>query len=155
MIRPEQPAMSEREGYLVVETRADRTGLVRVYAEHRPPIPSPEQSTDPQQPRVRYVASFPALHVARMHAQTALRRYMVDAETGLYRVDPVTAIAAVEAIDLSHRRVYLDPDLASDPNLSEQVERRRKLHLWRNRFWTGVGLLGILLLILLSQIPVF
>jgi hypothetical protein len=41
------------------------------------------------------------------------------------------------------------------PDLSEQVERRRKLHLWRNRFWTGVGLLGILLLILLSQIPVF
>lgn len=147
--------MSERDGYLVVETRADRAGLVRVHATRQKPPDPVDITTDPSQPRLRYAAYFTSLHVATMHAQTALRRGMVDAEAGLYRTDPVTATAAVEAIDLAHRRVYLDPALADDPRLAAQIERRRTRHRWANRIWTAVGILAIIMLILFAQIPVF
>jgi hypothetical protein len=80
---------------------------------------------------------------------------MVDAETGLYRVDPLTAVAAVDAIDLSHRTIYLDPRIAADPRLTAGIEQRRLRHRMVGRIWTGVGILAIILLILLSQIPVF
>lgn len=147
--------MSERDGYLVVETQADHDGFVRVHAtRHTPALPE-GTSPDPTRPLLRYAAFFPSLHVATMHAQTALRRGMVDAEAGLYRTDPVTAIAAVEAIDLDHRRVFLDPTLAADPRLSMLIEQRRTRQLWTNRVWTAVGILAILLLILFAQIPVF
>lgn len=147
--------MSERGGYLVVETRADRGGLVRVHATRQKPPDPVDIAPDPSQPRLRYAAFFTSLHVATMHAQTALRRGMVDAQAGLYRTDPVTAIAAVEAIDLAHRRVYLDPALADDPRLAAQIERRRMRHRWANRIWTAIGIFAIIMLILFAQIPVF
>jgi hypothetical protein len=154
---PEQTAMSEPEGYLVVETHPDHADLVRIYGTAQLPLPIPtgDAHADSTKSRVRYAASFPALVVAQMHAQTALGRNMVDAEAGLYRVDPVTAIAAVEAIDLSHRRVYMDPEIAADPRLSALIDRRRERHRRVRRIWTIVGILAIILLVLLAQIPVF
>jgi hypothetical protein len=153
----EQTAMSEPEGYLVVETHPDHADLVRVYGTGQLPLPIPTGDAHPDstKSRVRYAASFPALLVAQMHAQTALRRNMVDAEAGLYRVDPVTAIAAVEAIDLSHRRVYMDPEIAADPRLAALIDRRRERHRRTRRIWTIVGILAIILLVLFAQIPVF
>ncbi|WP_296807392.1 hypothetical protein [Thiocapsa sp.] len=147
--------MTDLEGYLVVETRADRPGLVRVFSTPQNPTPSDFEATDPSRPLIRYVAFFPALHVARMHAQTALRRGMVDAEAGLYRTDPVTAVAAVDAIDLSHRRVYLAPEIESDPAFAAAREQRRRRQRLANRIWTIVGVLAIILLVLFAQIPVF
>lgn len=150
----EQPAMSEPNGYLVVETHPDHADLVRVYGTRELPI-LPDGSSTHLGPRIRYVASFSALQVAQMHAQTALRKGMVDAEAGLYRVDPLTAVAAVDAIDLSHRTIYLDPRIAADPRLTAGIEQRRLRHRMAGRIWTTVGILAIILLILLSQIPVF
>ena len=147
--------MAEQAGYLTVETRADRPGLVRIEATHRRPVQAAGSPADLEPVRLRYAASFGALHVALMHAQTALRHQMVDAEAGLYRIEPLEAIAAVDAIDLHHRRVYLDPSLADDPRLAEQVERRRRRHRLIDRIWTSVGILAILLLLLFSQIPIF
>ncbi|RKT46158.1 hypothetical protein [Thiocapsa rosea] len=147
--------MSDLEGYLIVETRDDRPGLVRVFSSPQNPTTSDVVGTDSAGPRLRYAAFFPALHVARMHAQTALRRSMVDAEAGLYRTDPVTAAAAVDAIDLTHQRVYLAPEIESDPGFSTAREQRRGRRRWLNRIWTAVGILAIILLVLFAQIPVF
>jgi hypothetical protein len=147
--------MSNLEGYLIVETRADRPGLIRVFSSPQYPTPSDVAVDDPTRPRIRYAAFFPALHVARMHAQTALRRSMVDAEAGLYRTDPITAVAAVDAIDLSHRRIYLAPEIESDPGFSAAREHRRGRQRLANRIWTIVGILALILLALFAQIPVF
>lgn len=147
--------MSDLEGYLIVETREDRPGLVRVFSSPQNPTPSDVAATDPSEPRLRYAAFFPALHVARMHAQTALRHSMVDAEAGLYRTDPVTAAAAVDEIDLSHRRVYLAPEIESDPGFSAGREQRRGRRRLANRIWMTVGILALILLALFARIPVF
>lgn len=147
--------MSDLEGYLIVETRADRPGLVRVFSAPQKPSLSDDTTADASRPRIRYAAFFPALHVARMHAQTALRRSMVDAEAGLYRTDPVTAAAAVDSIDLSHRRVYLAPEIESDPGFRAAREQRHRRQRLANRIWTIVGVLAIILLVLFAQIPVF
>lgn len=147
--------MAEQAGYLTVETRADRPGLVRIQGTHTRPAEPRGPPSDRDGVQLRYAASFGALHVALMHAQTALRHQMVDAESGLYRVGVLEAVAAVDAIDLQHRRVYLDPGLDADPRLEEQVERRRRRHRLIDRIWTAVGVLAILLLLLFSQIPVF
>nr|WP_207162307.1 hypothetical protein [Thiocapsa imhoffii] len=142
---------------MIVETHPDHPGLVRVHASHEQPVLHTAGGVaTPRQPvRLHYVAAFNALHVARMHAQTALGRYLVDSEHGLYRTDPITAIAAVDAIDLAHRERYLDPEYVDDPRLLEQVARRRRRHRINRRIWNGIGLLAIILLILLSQVPIF
>lgn len=147
--------MSDLEGYLIVETRADRPDLVRVFGAAQKPSLSDGTTVDPSRPRIGYAAFFPALHIARMHAQTALRHVMVDAEAGLYRTDPVTAAAAVDAIDLAHRRLFLAPEIESDPRFLAQIEKRFKRHRLANRIWTAVGILAIILLVLFAQIPVF
>ncbi|EGV16784.1 hypothetical protein [Thiocapsa marina] len=147
--------MSDLEGYLIIETRGDRPGLVRVFSSPQNPTPSDVAAADPTRPRIRYAAFFPALHVARMHAQTALRRSMLDAEAGLYRTDPVTAAAAVDAIDLSHRRVYLAPEIESDPGFRAARVKRSRRHRLANHIWTAVGVLALILLFLFAQIPVF
>ena len=102
---------------------------------------------------IRYVAAFDSLAIALMHAQTALRRCLIDVEAGLYRTDPLTAVAAVDAIDLRHQVRYLDPELAADPRLSVLTGQRRARRRRIDRVWTAVGILAILLLLLLGQIP--
>lgn len=141
-----------RSGYLIVETRADQAGLVRIYSVDHQPAPASE-STDPAMPRIRYAASFGSLDVALMHAQTALHGCLIDVEAGLYQTDPLTAVAAVDAIDLGHQVQYLDPELAANPRLSAAIEQRRTRRRWINRAWNAVGILAILLLLLLGQFP--
>lgn len=141
-----------RSGYLIVATRADRAGLVHIYSTDRQPAQAAE-SQDPAMPRICYAASFGSLDVALMHAQTALHGCLIDVEAGLYRTDPLTAVAAVDAIDLRHQVQYLDSELTANPRLSAAIERRRTRRRWINRAWNAVGILAILLLLLLAQFP--
>ena len=83
-----------------------------------------------------------------MHAHTALRRGLIDIDAHLSTADPVTAVGAIDAIVLSHRRVYLDPELAADPALEAEIGRRRRMHRRIDRIWNGVGIAAILLLII-------
>lgn len=144
-----------RAGYLIIETRSDRPGLVRLYPAPAPPPSLTAGSPGPSGARTRYVVSFHSLHVALMHAQTALGRHLVDIDSGLYRVDPVTAVAAVEAIELSHRRIHIDPEIAADPRLSAEIARRQRHQGWLGWIWATIGLLALLALLLFSLLPVF
>ena len=141
-------------GYLIVETRADHPGRVRVHGSEALPEPKATSPETPSAPRVRFVARFGNLHVARMHAHGALRRCALDPEAGLYRTDPVTAVAAVDAIDLHHETVYLDPAIAGDPSLARETARRRRAHARVDRFFNGVGVAAILFLLLLALLGI-
>ncbi|MEZ5594020.1 MAG: hypothetical protein R3F53_26310 [Gammaproteobacteria bacterium] len=60
---------------------------------------------------IRYIARFRDIDAARMHFHNALSRTLVDIDSGLYRVPLADAIATIEASDLRHERIWLDPDL--------------------------------------------
>lgn len=131
-------------GYLLVETHPTHPGLVRI----READQAPADAASAPGPRLRYAARFDDVSAARMHAHERLRRRLVDVDSGLYRGDAVTAVAAVEAISLSHRRIYLDPDLAREPRLAEAIAAHQIRQARIERIWRAVGLAAVLLLIL-------
>lgn len=133
--------------YLLLETSASHPGLARLFiAETLPPLPGP--AADPE---LRHAVRFTDIDVARMHAHELLRRRLVDIDAGLYQAGPLEAVAAVESIDLSHRRAYLDPALANDPALKTAIATLIARRLRRDRLWEWVGMaaLGLLLIKLL------
>jgi|OpeIllAssembly_1097287.scaffolds.fasta_scaffold78926_3 hypothetical protein len=137
-----------REGYLLIETNPDHPGRIRIQGAESRPVESPIDGSPGPHARLRYVARFGDLDAALMHAHTALRRGLIDIDAHLYSTDPVTAVGAIDAIDLSHRRIYLDPELAADPALEAEIGRRRRMHRRIDRIWNGVGIAAILLLII-------
>ncbi|MBK5971190.1 hypothetical protein CCR91_21080 [Thiorhodovibrio winogradskyi] len=62
-----------RAGYLIVETRVDRPGVVRIHGtDHQPRLPAgPAQ--EPDLPEICHVTSFASLDTALMHARFAQR----------------------------------------------------------------------------------
>lgn len=139
-----------RQGYLLVEAHPDHPNRVRLITSERPPSEPMSPSSGPPagHPRILYAALFNDLDVAAMHAHTALRRDLVDIDAHLYRTDTLRAVAALESIALNHRRIYLDPDVASDPRLGAEIARRQGRLLRHDRVWNGIGLLAVLLLLL-------
>lgn len=148
-----------RQGYLLIETHPDHPGRIHIrgvdHLEAIPPDaippdairPGPTRAEPVREPRIRYAARFGDLDVALMHAHTVLRRGLIDIDAHLYRADPVTAVAAVDAIELNHRRVYLDPCLAADPGLEAEIARHHRVHRRIDRIWNGVGIAALLLLL--------
>ena len=133
------------EGYLIIETHAEHPRLVRVRkSETAPAEPVRGDQTDP---RVRYVAHFSDLSAAQMQTHTRLRHRLVDVETGLYRCDPTTAVAAAQSLELKHRQIYLDPDLAEDEALATAAARHRRRHGLADRVWQAVGILAVMFLL--------
>ena len=139
-----------RSGYLLLETSASHPGLVRVFITAAlPPLPGPAAD-----PALRHAVRCADIDLVRMHAHELLRRRLVDIDAGLYRAGPLEAVAAVESIDLDHRRVYLDPALANDPGLGPAIaaliaRRQRRDRVWE---WVGMAALGLLLIKLLLGI---
>jgi hypothetical protein len=134
-------------GHLIVETSDARPDWVRIYTSETPP-PLPARGEPASGPRPRLVVYFNDLSAARMHAHELLRRRLLDPEAGLYRATAVEAAAAVESIALTHRRVYLDPDLAARPGLHEGTSRLRARRLRADRTWRIVGAAAVLLLVI-------
>jgi len=132
-------------GYLVIETDRAHPGLVRILeTASMPAEPNPPHR---EGHRVIYAARFDDLSAAHMHAHAAMRRHLLDVDAGLYRIDPVNAVAAVDASDLSHRRVYLERELADDPDLARAVAGRRKRYRLNDRIWQSVGIAAALILL--------
>ncbi len=135
-------------GYLSIETRADRPGLIRIALSTQCPA-VPEDRTDGPL-RVRYIARVNDREAAMMHVHQLLRGRLVDLDSRIYRGDLVTAVAAIESLGLAHERIYLDLEsdgehcsLINTKVLSLAAKRRRY-----ERFWNAVGYtaLGFLLL---------
>lgn len=132
------------EGYLIIETHAEHPSLVRVRKAERPPA-EPQPGDEPD-PRVRYLARFGDLSAAQMQIHTRLRRALVDVEAGLYRCDAATAVAAAQSLELGHRQIYLDPELALSEAFVRAVARHRWRHRLADRVWQLVGVLAVVFL---------
>lgn len=132
------------EGYLIIETSPEHPGLVRIRKAEVPPGDSDlEAQSDPQ---IRYVARFNDLSAAKMHVHSELRHGLVDVESGLYRSDPVTAVAAAQSVELRHRQIYLDPDLAENHSLDTAIEKRHWRHRLSDQIWRIVGVIAVVFL---------
>jgi len=133
-------------GYLSIETSSDRPELLRLVLSDRCPTVSETEGPD----SVRYIARFNDGEAALMHTHQLLRRRLVDVGAGLYRVDLVSAVAAIESLGLSHGRIYLDPHLSQQElgRIDARVLQLQTKRLRRERFWYAVGYiaLGVLLL---------
>jgi hypothetical protein len=142
-------------GYLLVETHAQRPGLTRVAVSERLPATPGLREGAPR--RIRYVARFSDADAALMHAHNLLRRYLLDADAGLYRTDLNRAIAAVESLGLSHHRVYLDPTLddGSRADIEHHADRLAAMRRRRDRACYAIGYGALLLLIIRALMGLF
>lgn len=133
------------DGYLIIETHREHPSLVRIRKAEVPPAePDPGNGTDP---RIRYVARFNDLSAAQMQTHTRLRHGLVDIDAGLYRSDPVEAVAAAQSLALRHQRVYLDPELAGSDALAEAIADHQRRHSLADRFWQALGVFAVVFLL--------
>jgi hypothetical protein len=65
----------------------------------------------------------------------------------------VRAAATLDASDLRHQRTRLDPAVAANPDFDSIVLRLRRRHQRVRRIFDWVGILGLLLLLLLTALP--
>jgi len=129
-------------GYLYLETHADHPGLVRCLIQDHMPSTEGESGSG-----VRYIARFKDMEAAQMHVQNRLRRLLVDIDEHLYRVDLATAVAAVEADELRHERVWMDAGLDSEA-LRVQTDDYRSKRQRQDAFWRYVGIFALVMLLL-------
>ena len=133
-------------GFLTVERHPDHAGIIRIGAYRDSPHPPDAIGGG----HICYVAEYVDLDAALMHAHEKLRRSLVDIDEHLYRADCADAIAAVKASSLTHKEIWLDPDLSTE--LLQRVEKRAstfRLHRQRvNRIANIIGAIAIALLLL-------
>ena len=136
-----------QSGYIAIETHTERPGLVRFVLCDKLPDPDP---TGHSELRWRYIAGFNDREAALMHIHELLKRQLLDPDTHMYRTSPERAIAAVESLDLKHRRIYLDPDF--DGHSKATITSLTEKYVGRRRAWTSLfqvlGYIGIGLLLL-------
>jgi hypothetical protein len=92
-----------------------------------------------------------------MHLHNILHNDLVDLDNHIYRIDLKQAIAAIEADDLKHARVWIDPSLddTERTRIHEQTARLKLRHKRWNRIWLIVGAIFVIyffIMTLFSQI---
>lgn len=139
-------------GYLAVETHRNRPGLVRLVVSDHLPQPDTDDERDTQ---LRYAARFNDRDAALMHTHEILKRRLIDPDVHLYRAEMAHAIAAIESLGLSHRDVYIDPDLDAATRRTIETarevitaQRRRKERLFETIGYIGIGMLLLNLFVL-------
>jgi hypothetical protein len=132
-----------REGYLLVETNPAHPGKVRLRGIDDPP----EGTAVGVDPNLRFIARFHDLDAALMHFHAGLSRRLLDVNERIYRADPVEAVSVADAIELPHRRIYLDPALDRDGQLTAAIQRLHRRHRRWKRFFNGVGIAAVILLL--------
>lgn len=137
-----------RRGFLEIEARGDRPGLIHLFGIETESAPAPEFPPRNDRPRLLYCAFFHDLDAALMHTHEAIMRRLVDLDQGLYRVDALDAVAAAQSVELRHWQTYIDAELADDPRLADRVAywtRRKKRSRLR---WNLVAIVAIVLFLL-------
>ncbi len=140
-----------RPGYLSIQTEEDLPGKVLIGASPSlPAVLTGSARPNPLSPsQLHFCARFEDLDAAVMHFHGAMPRRLVDCDRRLYRVSVVDAVAAADAIMLSHRRVYIAPALVDSAPLAQAIARRRARHLRWSRLFDGIGYLALLFLLVL------
>jgi len=129
-------------GYLFLETHTEHPDLVRCLTLDR--MPSKEGKAGAA---VRYIARFTDIDAAQMHVQNTLRHALVDINEHIYRVDLATAVAAIEADELKHEKVWMDDSLDS-AEVKSLTEDYQSKHQRQDAAWRLVGMFALGLLIL-------
>jgi len=134
-----------RTGYLYLQTHAEQPDLVRLLSSEN----RPSTSSDSAPAAIRYIARFKDLDAATMHFHNEQPRQLVDADSGLYRVTLTAAISAIEASELTHERVWIDPALTSSElqQLDINTAQRQRRHQRNARLWKIVGAFALLWLL--------
>ncbi|MCU7846199.1 MAG: hypothetical protein KZQ93_20370 [Candidatus Thiodiazotropha sp. (ex Monitilora ramsayi)] len=135
-----------KTGFLTLETHPDRAGLVRVNIRDKAPQPTER----PDGSKIRYVARFKDIEAGRMHVQNMMRRSLVDLENRIYRRDLDEMIACVEADNLDHTRIWMDPDInqQASQHIEHLVEKYKTDQKWLDLIWRMVGFAAIILLVI-------
>lgn len=135
-----------KTGYLSIETHEQHPGQVRLLLSRDKP--ELESSTDAARV-IRYIARFNDSEAGLMHTHEILKRRLLDLDSRLYRASLEQAIAALESIDLRHRRIYLDPDLSDESREGIAASTRRLVDLRRRKdlIFRLIGYVGLGLLL--------
>ncbi len=104
-------------------------------------------------PELRFAACFGDIDAALMHLHERLRRRLATLEPRSYAVDLEEAVIAVDAIELDHRRVFIDPALAGSPTIEHRIEALHRRYRWQDRLLHAVGLCALIVLILWGILP--
>ena len=134
-----------KTGFLTLETHPDRNDLVRVRMREK----MPELSTQGDGAAIRYVARFQDIEAAQMHVQNMMHSFLVDLEYRIYRKSLAEMIACVEADELEHVRIWIDPTIneVESRYIESLVERHRSRHKLIDLIWQMVGIAGLILLL--------
>ncbi|MES9827809.1 MAG: hypothetical protein ABW201_06080 [Candidatus Thiodiazotropha sp.] len=126
-----------KTGYLTLETHPEHLDLVRVIVKDE--LPNTQEASYGSQ--IRYIARFNDIDAGQMHLHNMLHNNLVDLDNHIYRIDLNRAIAAVEADDLNHARVWIDPSLGKNDRsaIDTQTAKFKLRHKKWNRFWLIVG----------------
>jgi hypothetical protein len=131
-----------KTGYLVLETHPERKDMVRVLMKDE--LPNTQAASPGSQ--IRYIARFNDIDAGQMHLHNMMHKHLVNLDNHIYNIDLKQAIAAIEADDLNHTRVWIDP-LLNDrerTTIDEQTAKFKLRHKWWNRVWLIVGTLFVI-----------
>ncbi|MCU7805783.1 MAG: hypothetical protein KZQ82_11260 [Candidatus Thiodiazotropha sp. (ex Lucinoma annulata)] len=139
-----------KTGYLTLETHPEHKGLVRVLIKDE--LPS-TQAVSPGS-TVRYIVRFNDIEAGQMHLHNVLHNALIDLDNHIYRADLKKMIAAVEADDLHHKRVWIDPSLSDSEKevIDAQTAKLKLRHKRWNTLWLIVGGFFIVLFFFMSTI---
>ena len=137
-----------KTGFLSLITHPDHPGMVRVRVDEVLPELKPQEDGS----EIRYLARFKDGEAGLMHVQNVMHAALLDLENRIYRKPQSKMIACVEADNLDHERIWIDPDIPAEERKEiDKLTRQRKAALRRtDRIWQVVGFLGLLLLLLTS-----
>jgi hypothetical protein len=135
-----------KSGFLSLETHFNHRDLVRVRMwEKMPDLAKPDDET-----QIRYLARFQDIEAAQMHVQNMMHGALVNLEQRIYEKPLVEMIACVEADELDHARVWLDPAINQDElaHIESLVNRHKRHRKWVDLAWQAAGIAGLILLFL-------
>jgi len=119
-------------GYLSLETRDDRPGMVRFCRS----IEFPDTERQGGEAGIRAIASYKDLDAAEMHVHDHLRHHLVDIDSHLYDVSLAEALAALHSLSLTNRVEWIDPSVDSETlaamqgYIDKHKAARRRRDLW-------------------------
>jgi hypothetical protein len=137
-----------KTGFLSLITHPEHPGLVRARIHYK--LPELKRQKDGSE--IRYLARFRDSEAGLMHVQNAMHAALIDRDNRVYRKPLAKMIACVEADNLDHERIWIDPQIPAEEleRIDTQTRQRKVSQRPTDLIWQIVGYLGLLLLLLTS-----